>query len=132
MVTNFRKKQKANPLKKLLVGGGALLILALSVGLVVANVKIFIKKRQLAVQVRELEAKTEQMRQRNVQLQEGIANADNSEYIEKVAREELDLQKPGEKVFSFVVKPDENPQNPEKAPSAWQVWLGWLSGWFTK
>jgi hypothetical protein len=45
--------------------------------------------------------------------------------MEKVAREELDMQKPGEKVVSFIVpKPQVKPE-PEQDIS--KKWFGWLS-----
>ncbi|MDO8529938.1 MAG: septum formation initiator family protein [bacterium] len=129
-MSDFRKKQKGNPSKKLIIVVGGILIIIFSVLLVIANIKIYKKKQQLTAQVRALENKIEETKIRNEELKEGIEKANDIEYIEKVAREELDLQKPGEKVFSFV-KAEEGGKNDKKASkNMFQNFSAWIGGWF--
>jgi cell division protein FtsL len=46
-----------------------------------------------------LTAQVEQLRQENTSLAQDIENGDNEELLEKIAREELGLVKPDEKIF---------------------------------
>jgi len=132
MPTDFKKKQKSNPSKKIAIIFFGFLILAVAIFLVVANVKTYKKKKELNAQIESLQSKIAEMKTKNENLQQGISNADDPKYIEKVAREELDLQKPGENVVSFVM-PENQDQSPAPAPkSFWQNWLGWISGLFSK
>src|SRR3989338_3246065 len=100
MLANFRKKRKIS--HQFLFKLGAILVLLACVFLIFTNIKIYQKRKQLNRQIEELENKIKATEQKNKDLEEGIVASENDTYIEKVAREELDLQKPGEKVFSFV------------------------------
>ena len=131
MITDFRKKQKRSSLKPLLILCGGILIFLLIILLVVANVRIYQKKKALALQIEALKNKIENTKNRSDELKEGIAKTDNEQYIEKIAREELDLQKPGEKVFSFVKSPSQEKED-GRNKSFIKVWLGWLGGLFKK
>ncbi len=110
---------------------GVLLLLVVGIFLIVANVKMYVRRQELNAEVKFLQHKIEATKQENEKLEKGIFEVNNDQYIEKVAREELDLQKPGEKVVSFV-----QPQNQETKPAApknfLQSWLSWISGWFKK
>ena len=131
MVTEFKKKQKRGASNHVLLKLGVLVIICICVGLVVINLRMLQKKNQLNQQVSDLKNKIEDLKENNTHLEEGISKSDDINYIEKVAREELDLQKPGEKVFSFVKAPAESEvQEPKK--NSWPAWLGWVGGWFKK
>ena len=112
----------------LVVGG--ILIVVFSSMLVVANIHIYQKKRGLANQIKTLEQKIKDTKDRNVELNEGILRVDDQAYIEKVAREELDLQKPGETVISFVKKEGEPEQEIIVSKNIFQNLGGWVAGWF--
>ena len=88
----------------LIVLGGVCLLIIAGV-LVVANLRMYQKKRELDYQVTSLENKIQGMRQKNTQLEQGIAKSDDEQYIEKVAREELDMQKPREQMVFFFSNP---------------------------
>ncbi len=93
--------------------------------------RMFQKRAQLNRQVNDLKNKIADLKASNGDLEQGISKSDDINYIEKVAREELDLQKPGEKVFSFIKDPNEQAGViPQK--SIWPAWLGWIGGWFKK
>ena len=131
MLSNFRRKQKSTNPHPLLLKVGVVLILCICIVLIFINIRMFQKRSRLKHQVADLEAKIHDLKTSNTNLQEGISKSDDANYIEKVAREELDLQKPGEKVISFVKAPvQEEPSLEQK--SIWQAWLGWVGDWFKK
>ena len=124
MVANFKKKNNNGALRKkilLHVGGGAAIILL--VVLLVANIKMYQKRREFLVQAASLQNQIKDLKKSNGNLQEGIAKENDPEYIEKVAREELDLQKPGETAVSFVM-----PSPAEQKPDGQNI----IQGWFLK
>lgn len=103
MVTDFKNKKKRNPSKQIFLVLGGIVISIFFVLLIIESIGLHQKKIELAKQVDNLESKILDIKNKNEELKQGFARGDNEEYIEKVAREELDLQKPGEKVFSFIV-----------------------------
>ena len=79
-----------------------------------------------------LKNKIQELEDRKVSLKKGIENSNNQDYIEKVAREELDLQKPGESVVSFI-RPDDNGKNQNQnddwlagVGNLWDSFINWF------
>jgi|SRR5581483_766902 len=133
MIPDFRKKQKKIPNRQVWFMLGAVGVLILCGAFGIADIHVYQKKKELQAQVQGLEQKIADIKKQNVQLQQDIQNADNEQYIEKVAREQLDLQKPGEKVYSFITPQSQQQKNPQSAGSN-QYWFGWISGawhWIT-
>lgn len=130
MLANFNKKQKRVFSKKKLyfIAGGIFFIIA-SVFLILADIKIYKEKQKLNAQLLSYKKQIEEIEKKNKDLREGIAEAGNNNYIEKVAREQLDLQKQGEKVVTFIMPP----KKPQEQKSEQQnfldfkTWAGWLS-----
>jgi len=128
MVSNLNKKQKRefSPEKFFLKIGG-ILFLVVAVVLIFINFQMLRKKQQLALQIEDYTKQIEELENRNETLKEEIINSDNPDYIEKIAREESDMQKPGEKVVSFV---EQNPQQKEAQTqeNLWNsnFWFGWI------
>ena len=113
---------------------GAVVMVGIAVCLIVADVHIYRTRQKLISQVENLKTKIHDLKDKNNNLKQGIANADNSQYVEKIAREELDLQKPGEKVVSFVVTDKQSPQDASEQESFLQIWqanLGHFWSWMT-
>ena len=131
MPADFKKKS-IGPLKKAAFALGGVLLLCLFVFLIVADIKTYQKKRELNSQVENLKNKVAELQNSNSNLQQGISQSDDPKYIEKVAREELDLQKPGETVVSFVASEVQAPSSNPPPKSFWQNWFGWLGGIFKK
>ncbi|MEK7664455.1 MAG: septum formation initiator family protein [Patescibacteria group bacterium] len=131
MITNFRKNKSKNLFHQVLFKFGGILILIIALLLIIADVKIYQKKKQLNYQIESLKNKIQDLKSRNSSLKEGILNADKEQYIEKIAREELNLQKPGEKVISFVATESKPDQNSGEKKGILEVWLGWLSRLFS-
>ncbi len=132
MIADFKKKQKSGALKKIGIFLIGICIAMVAVFLVMANVNMYKKRQELNAQVRALQNKIAETKSKNLELQRGISEADNDQYLEKVAREELDMQKPGEKVFSFIKPQTQNTPSNEEQKSIWQKWLSWTSGLFKK
>jgi len=111
---------------------GMVLVLALLVCLAVADIKIYRRRRELNAQVAGLQSKIQQLKDQNAALKENTVRADDNAYVEKIAREELDLQLPGEKVISFVKASGQEADAGAKPPNILQSWLARLGGWFKK
>ena len=126
---NFNKKQNKNQYQRFFVIMGAVLIVLALVWLAIADVRIYQKKKELNLQVENLQKKVQDLKSQNSNLKEGTARSFDDVYIEKVAREELDLQKPDEKVFSFVQTSPQQ-QNNVAPKNDWQAWVGGAWGSF--
>jgi cell division protein FtsB len=121
MVSDFPKKQKNNDdnlLLKGLITGFVILMLVL----VVANFKLYQKKKYLAVQLKNYADELKRIENDNIKLKKEIDNTENIEYIEKVAREENNMKKPGEKVVSFIM-PKEAEVNKLQENKSWTAGL---------
>jgi len=126
---DFKEKRKSEvSLKNFFIRSGAFLILVIFIILIIADIKIYKKRKELESDVLRYEQQIQLLKQKNTDLQKDISNSDNSDYIEKVAREEQNMQKPGEKVVSFIM-PEETKQA-EASKNVWDIknWFGWLSG----
>jgi cell division protein FtsL len=88
--------------------------------LVAANWKINQKRNDLNAKIESLKKEIQAIEDKNAQLKADVSQGQTQEYLEKVARESLDLKKPGEEVV--VVKPSasttETANNQEK--TFWQ------------
>lgn len=125
MISDFKKKQN-RPFKRFLLILGGILTLMVVILLVVANIKIYYKKKNLFSQIESLKGRVESIKNENENLRQGISDTNKEEYIEKVAREQLDLQKPGEKVVSFIKEDNQQQQNEEGEKNIFQVWFDWI------
>ena len=126
MIADFKKKQKRNISKNFLIIFGGVLILVLIFLLINASIKIHKKSVELISHVESLKNKIQDIKNKNKDLKQNILKSQGDEYIEKVAREELDLQKPGEKVFSFIMPQPKQEENNDKQKNILQIWLGWV------
>ncbi len=126
MVTHFKKNKSVS--RQIIFKLGAFFVILVVVILIIADIRLYDRKKLVDAQTQALQGKIQSMQDQNDALKEKISNTDNSQYIDKVAREDFDLQKPGEKVVSFIV-PQSQPQEVNSAPkSGFQIWLGWVSG----
>ena len=130
MLSDFKKNLKRRNYVILILSG--IIIFSVLILLVFADIKIYQKRNKLSAQIDSLKNQVQEIQKKNDELKQGIANSDNTAYIEKVAREELDLQKPGEKVVSFVMPQTTLPQNNSAPKNIFQNWLAWLSNIFKK
>lgn len=109
MVSEFKKKQKSKiPHEKIMLIFGMVLSLVILYFLIYANIKINQKKQELKLQLENLKQQTQELENSNNTLQEGIQNVSNPNYIEKIAREQLGLQKDSENTTVFLIPKSEN------------------------
>lgn len=87
----------------------------------IANIKMYQRKLMLKNRVKELQGALEKAEEKQRTLEEMAYQKDKSPYIEKIAREELDLQLPGEKVFSFIDTATTRDSN-VKSENIFQIW----------
>lgn len=115
MLANFKKNQKKNTGKRFLTYLGAFFAFFILVILIINNIKIYHKRQEFLAQVESLKTQIKNIEEKNSNIKQATSKTNDSAYIEKVAREELDLQKPGEKAVSFVM-PEGKPTNDENQP----------------
>ena len=114
MIHNFRKNKKASRFSSILLKLGIVFICCLILLTAFANIKIYYKRKQLLAQVSNLENKISQIKNQNAGLELQIEKSGDVQYVEKVAREELGLQKPGEKAYSFINENEPKPVEEKK------------------
>lgn len=114
MISNFKKKQKGKFLKSNFSLFFIFIIsLVICCALIYANFKLYKKRQILNLQLNNLKEKIENIEKTNNNLQNNILSATDDNYIEKVAREQLDLQKKDEKVVGFIINSNESNNNKE-------------------
>lgn len=121
---------KKKKIKNLISSTIILLLVVFFVGFFFfTNWKIYARRAELQATVSELEKEVKVMEEKNEELRERKEKRESSEYIEEVAREQLELKKPGEEVFVVQKEPAEdtstNQENQEKSwwdkiKSIWQ------------
>lgn len=125
MIADFRKNKKDAVKNQVFMHIAGVLLMCLLVVLVIANVRIQKKRQEFLAQVANLQRQVEQLQESNSDLKEGISKENDPAYIEKIAREQLDLQKEGETTVSFIM-PSPNPQQ-DNTQSGDEV-----QSWFSK
>lgn len=131
MITKFGKRKKGVFVAVSFLGVVAVIfILAAVVYLAISNIQINRKKDKLDNQIEAIKKEIDDFEQKNIELKEGIEKVGDPEYVEKIAREELNLQKEGEKVTGFILPPDYQKQNESINywhPKNWWSWV--VSKW---
>ncbi|MDI6591739.1 MAG: septum formation initiator family protein [Patescibacteria group bacterium] len=95
---------------------GCLLVIIIGF-LIFSNLKISQKRSELIAQIETLKKEIQILEEKNQRLKEKISQARTESYLEKVAREQLDLKKPGEEVV--VIKKEKGKETKEEK-SFWQ------------
>lgn len=80
--------------------GGLIFVLVL---LILGNLKLIQERKSLSLEVEGLKNKVEGILQEREALQSKISQSQSPDYLEKIAREDLNLKKEGEKVVAFPV-----------------------------
>lgn len=130
MIPDFKKKQKSDSPKNTLI-----LILALVFGiivfifLIIANIRIYQKKQELTLHLKALEKQTQEIKNSNTKLTEGIQKVTDNDYIEKIAREQLNLQKNDETTAVFLMPKLEEEKVENQTQS--QNWFSKIWNWLT-
>ncbi len=85
--------------------------------LIVSNIKINQKRNQMEERVVELRAQLQELQEKRQQLRAQVSSARDDEYLEEEARENFNLQKPGEEAVTVI--PPENSQGPLEKGRGW-------------
>jgi len=124
MITKKTKKVKTliNDWKrKLSILAFAFLIIVL----LDANIKIFKEKNKSQKELEKIEKAIEAETKEKDRYNFELGKTDSSEYLEKIAREELGLQKPGEQVI-IIKKQEELKEEKEESQNFFQKAFNWF------
>ena len=103
MVANFHKKANREFFNnKLLFKTFGIIFLVVILVLVVADVKMYLKKKQLISQINVYQKQIEDIKKSSQNLNNEITNADNKDYLEKLGYEQFNQTKPGETEYMFI------------------------------
>lgn len=136
MVSKFRKIKKINPREGIFFSIIlALLFLGVIVFLVVTNLQIEKRRDKLQAWTESLKKEIQILEEKNEKLKTQISEAGTQDFLERVAREELNLKSPGEEVV-VISKEEEKKSNNEEQnsppaqekkkpwdPRAWWEWI---------
>ena len=130
IITKFKKNKNKNNFSSYVFKIGGFCIILVFLALVFVDINIYYKKNQFNKQVDSLEKKMKDLEEKNEKLREGISNEDNAHYIERVAREEMYLQKQRKKVVSFIDVKEVKQEELTNKNNFLEQWLSWIGGFF--
>lgn len=119
MIPKYKQKKKSSwqdIFFAVLMGS---LILTVIVFLVVSNFRISKKRALLNSQVNQLKEDIRVTQEKKQELEAQLYQSSQEEYLEKEAREKLNLQKPGEEVVVILPSEEESQQKEEKTKQWW-------------
>ena len=136
LAKNGRNRKKGSSKELIFSIFFAILFLGLVGVLIVANLKINDRRREMTDKIGQLKEEIKVLEEKNQNLNKEVSDAGSLEQLEKVAREQLGLKKPGEEV---VVVKDESQKLEESIQAGEDVLdtpqtAGFLSGiwkWLT-
>ena len=119
MVAKFKKNKKIKSLKDKVLSLFLIGLVLFIIGfIVVTNWKINKRREELIDRVSLLKQEVERLEEKNKELKEKKIDSESEDYLEKVARDQLDLKKPGEEVI-VVQKEEEQKEEEEERKSWW-------------
>lgn len=123
------KKNKKWPLKSIIL---SVLLAVLSLGAIVflsaTNWKISQRRAEFSKRIEVLKAEVDVLEEKNRGLKENLSYIESQDYIEQVAREQLDMKKPGEEVV--VIQKEEEQVQPEQEEK--KTWWETIKSLWTK
>lgn len=123
MLPRLRKFQKRNePPPTLFYALAGLFVFAMLLFLANSNWKLYKKRTELEGQINALQNEVTSLEERNRELKSGIVETQTPEYIERTARERLNLKKPGEKVVAVVIPESQKTASQEQKKRWWENW----------
>jgi cell division protein FtsB len=96
--------------------------------LMLADFRMYQKKRELVLQVENYKKRIEDVKESNKKLKNEIENSDNTDYLEKIAYEQLGQQRPGEKQIIFI-EPEKKVEDKVQNNASWTGWLSGFMDW---
>ncbi len=119
MIAKYKQKKKRswqNIFFSVLI---SVLVLTVVGFLVVANYRISQKRSLLNARIDQLQEEVRAMQEKKQQLEAQLNQSAQEEYLEREAREKLNLQKPGEEVVMVLPEQTEESQPEEKIKQWW-------------
>lgn len=132
MIAKYGKKRNKNSWQtfffSILLGIVSLVVIGF---LIYQNVKVDQRRNKVNSQIESLTRQIEELQRKKDLLESGISQIGKEEYVEKIARDELNLQKEGEKAVAFIL-PEEKPKEEAEKSGFWNPrgWWEWLKGKF--
>ena len=120
----IKKTSRQNLFFSVLLGSAILIIVGY---LVVSNLMINQKRAELEYQRRVLEEKIQELELKRQGLEAQISQTLEEDYLEKEAREKLNLKKPGEEVVA--VLPSEEEEKKAEERGFWEKILDKIKFW---
>jgi len=122
MIAKLKNKKKSKKYKNVFFPVLIALLLLLSISfLVVNNIKINRRKAKLTAQISVLKEKIQQAEEKKGELENKVSQARKEENLEEIARNQLNLKKPGEEVVVVKKPEEENNENEEENKSLWEL-----------
>ena len=128
MIAKYRKTAKHSLQTIFFFFFIGVLALAILIFLFTSNLKLSERKTELDSQILSLDKELQILERENQELKAGISQISQDSYLEKKAREQFNLKKPGETVVAFV-KEDDKKEEEEKKENFWQRLLRKLKFW---
>lgn len=129
MVADFNKKRNTESSgNKILFQAVGTLVLIILVILIIADFRIYQKKKELISQISSYQKQIADIKKNSQTLKDEIANSDNPNYLEKIAYEQ-GMVKAGEKEIIFVA-PSATPKPGVKTENFWAAALSWIKSKF--
>ena len=127
MIANFDKKRNRESFDDQMVFKvvGIIFVVIILV-LILADFKIYQKKRQLSLQIEAYQEQIEDIKKSSQTLKVEISNSDNVDYLEKLGYEQFDQTKPGETEYMFIGDLDKDETVSEKG----NPWTDWITGFW--
>ncbi len=120
MIAEANKIKKREQFKKIFFSGLLIVFILVIIGfLVMLNFKAGQRRSQLNVKIEALKKEIQITEERNEELKAQVSQASQGDFVEKEAREKLNLKKPGENVV-VIVPPKEETQASKQLKTLWQ------------
>jgi len=124
MISRSRKNKKRNFRKDIFFSILFGIFLVLIIGfLITTNIKIGKRRAELANRIATLRQEIGILEGKREELEEKISQAGSEEYLEEVARNQLDMKAPGEEVVVITKGDEEEKEEEEKEKRGWWEWI---------
>ena len=124
MIPKYKKEKKGscqNIFFSVLIGSLIFIIVGF---LVVSNIKMNRKRALLNIQINQLKEEVRLLEEKKHNFQAQLNPSKQEEYLEKEAREKLNLKKPGEEVVTVLPAEKNTPHEAKKIKQWWNP-LSW-------
>lgn len=127
-----KKSTKKKPYQTILLSLFSALLIFWVIGfLIFSNWKTNQRRKELTLRIEALNAEIDTLEKKKQELEASASQLGEEEYLEKVAREQLNLQKPGEEVVAILSpEGEEKKEETKEEKSLWQKILDPVRNFF--